>query len=408
VHICDLTTLYIDGGAGGVNTYLREKARFLAALGGSAAHTVIVPAARTERRRLFGSAVHAIASPRLPGNRQHRLLVNFQAVRDTLRKAAPDVVEVDSSYLLGRVAAEALPGKRTLIAGFHHAHLPFLAARLGGRAGSAIARVSERLAWRYLAHCARPLERTFVPSLEILGALRARGFQGLEHLPLGVNLDLFQPDGHARGHEQTVLYVGRLSEEKDLRILFDAYQLLAPRENGLRLVVVGDGPQRPLAERFARSRGDVALRGLCPYGPELARLYAEADVLAVPGRNETFGLAVLEALASGLPVVAAGRGGPVELITPEVGALARPGDPGDLAAKLARVLGRGWDARGLRMHVERHYSWERTFGALLDGYARAGAHAKPSTKKKRGRPEAIAPDPVATTNVASIDTGGVS
>src|SRR3989442_6380243 len=83
MRICDLTTLYIDGGAGGVNTYLHEKARFLADVGG-AEHSIIVPAARSERRNLFGSTVHAVRSPRLPWDRQHRVLSDFRTVRRAL------------------------------------------------------------------------------------------------------------------------------------------------------------------------------------------------------------------------------------------------------------------------------------------------------------------------------------
>jgi alpha-1,6-mannosyltransferase len=375
MRICDLTTLYIDGGAGGVNTYLREKSSFLARLDGSIEHTVIVPAATSERRRLFNSTVHAVKSPALPWNRQHRLLVNLGEVKKILKRAAPDVVEVDCAYLLPRLAARALDPGRTPVIGFYHVHLPFHAARAGGRLHPALARRGEGLAWRYLRFCARPLTRLVVPSLDILERLRARGLERLEHVPLGVNLDLFHPlagDGR-EGPARQVLYVGRLSEEKDLRLLFQAYAALAAAQRDLRLVVVGDGPLRPLVEALARSRSDVTVSGLCPYGPELARLYHQADVLAVPSPNETFGLTVLEAFASGLPVVATRRGGPVELVTPEVGALARPGDAADLAEKLGAVLARGSWTRRCRRHAERHYSWDRTFKRLLEVYAGAGS-----------------------------------
>jgi alpha-1,6-mannosyltransferase len=235
--------------------------------------------------------------------------------------------------------------------------------------------------------------------MEILERLRARGLQRLEHVPLGVNLDLFRPEERPPASTRTVLYVGRLSEEKDLRVLFDAYRALAAKRPELRLVVVGDGPLRGVAEETARTRADVTVRGLCPYGPELARLYARADVLAVPGQNETFGLAVLEAFASGLPVVATRRGGTVELIAPEVGALARPGDAGDLAAQLERVLDRGSAAGRCRRHAERHYSWERTFSRLLEIYDRAGAPRRRSPRASRVRPTL---DPI------SLPQGGVS
>lgn len=386
MKVCDLTTLYIDGGAGGVNTYLEEKARFFEELGGSVEHTVIIPARRTERRKLHGSSVHAIRSPRLPWNSEHRVIVNFRAVRAILQREAPDVIEVDCAYLLGRLARKALPRSRTQIYGFYHVHLPFEAERVGRNLGSGLGWMLDRIFWRYTAHCTRPLLRLLVPSRDLLGRLRERGFRRLLHVPLGVNLDLFQPGNGRNGSPvRTVLYVGRLSGEKELRVLFQAYQSLAERETGLRLVLAGDGPLRPMVEAMTRSRSDVVYHGLCPYGPELARLYAGADVLAMPGRNETFGLAVLEAMASGLPVVAARRGGPVELIPPAVGALARPGDPGDLAEKLSLVLARGPAVRRCRRHVEEHYSWDRTFNRLLEIYARDGAELRPAEVFERAR-----------------------
>jgi alpha-1,6-mannosyltransferase len=200
----------------------------------------------------------------------------------------------------------------------------------------------------------------------------------LAHVPLGVNLDIFRPrDGDGPPDPvRTVLYVGRLSEEKELGVLFDAFAALAARRRDVRLVVAGEGPLRPFAGRFAAGRTDVALEGLRPYGPELARLYGGADVLALPGRNETFGLAVLEGLACGLPVVAIGRGGPLDLITPEVGALARPGDAGDLAGKIDDVLARRPDPRACRRKAE-SMSWDRTFRRLLEVYAEAGAGPAP-------------------------------
>ena len=101
----------------------------------------------------------------------------------------------------------------------------------------------------------------------------------------------------------------------------------------------------------------------------LAERYATADVLALPSRNETFGLTILEALASGLPVVAINQGGPTELLPPRVGALAAPGDPGDFANQLARVLREKSPAEHYRAYVAEYFSWDKTFRKLLTVYA---------------------------------------
>src|SRR5207247_7485860 len=110
------------------------------------------------------------------------------------------------------------------------------------------------------------------------------------------------------------------------------------RRGTYQLYIVGDGPLRLQTERFVRTTAHTVYAGLIPYGERLAEIYATADVLALPSRNETFGLTILEALASGIPVVAINQGGPTDLLHARVGTLATPGDPVDFADKLARVL----------------------------------------------------------------------
>ena len=105
-----------------------------------------------------------------------------------------------------------------------------------------------------------------------------------------------------------------------------------------------------------------------PYGKRLAEIYSAADILALPSPNETFGLTILEALASGIPAVAINQGGPSNLLHPGVGALATPGDPVDFAEKLACLLEDKTMATHCRVYVEQHFSWDKTFGKLLEIY----------------------------------------
>lgn len=399
LRICDLTTLYIDGGEGGVNTYLREKARFLSRQGDGFSHSVIVPTAGNEVRRFEGSKLYGIASRRYFRNPQHRLLLNKRAVTEILRKLSPDVIEVDCASPLARIAARALAPKPPVIVGFYHVHLPqissFSVAESLGRSAVAVA---GDLAWRYARFCMRPCDTIVVSSATLFEQLRAdgavdlqgsraqrvgtthpgdkRGAPAIHCVPLGVNVDLFRPGltQNASGADgKTLLFVGRLSREKDLPVLFKAYEHLAAR-GSYRLRIVGDGPLRGLVERFAARWPNVEYLGLRPYGPELAKIYCQSDVLAVPSPSETFGLTVLEALASGIPVVAVRKGGPADIVDDTVGALSRPGDAGDFAAKIETVLDRppaGPEVSNVhRDHVLRHYSWDRTFTELVALYQR--------------------------------------
>jgi glycosyltransferase involved in cell wall biosynthesis len=225
-----------------------------------------------------------------------------------------------------------------------------------------------------------PLDRVLVASQDIYGRLVSRLEMKVEQVPLGVNMDLFAPrppQSMAPGKERPViLYVGRLSQEKDLTMLFEAFRILNQRGN-YQLCIVGDGPLRPQTECFVRTTAHAAYAGMIPYGERLAECYATADVLALPSRNETFGLTILEALASGLPVVAVNQGGPTDLLHASVGTLAAPGDPVDFAEKLARVLLDKSLSQQCRAYVAEHFSWDKTFIKLLtiyDNMLSRGAH----------------------------------
>lgn len=374
MRICDLTTLYIDGGEGGVNTYLTEKARYLATHGLGRQHTIIVPGATHTWRRLFDSTLYTIKSPQFIYNPHHRILTQRQQIIRLLATLRPDIIEVDCVYFLGRWAVAAMGLRRVPLVGFYHTHLPsFYARPLMQRFGNTIAQAVETWAWHYVTYCMKPLDRVLVASSDIYERLLANADKKVEQVPLGVNLDLFMPPGLQRQSDSAegapvILYVGRLSQEKDLLVLCEAFQRLLNQGQSYHLRIVGDGPLRPYIERFARHTPHVTYEGLVPYGPQLAALYASADVLALPSRNETFGLTILEALAAGIPVVAANQGGPSSLLPPHVGALARPGDASDFAAQLAHVLACRPAPQYCRSYVVQHFSWDKTFARLLDIY----------------------------------------
>jgi alpha-1,6-mannosyltransferase len=376
MRVFDLTTLYLDGGEGGVNTYLREKAAFLERLFPDVQHAAILPGSSTRIEKLGASTLFKLRSPSMPGNPQHRLLVDFRRIAAILREQAPDVVEVDTSYFLGHVAARALRPRRVPIVGLYHVHLPMLyTRRVANPLRSCWTRMTEPLAWRYAELCARPCQRVIVTSSDMFRRLQGRGFPRLELVPLGVNIDLFRPPPPRRqrlsgvsSERPVVLYVGRLSPEKDLDVLFRAHRILHA-ECGSRLLVAGDGPLERRTRRFARRHPSVTYVGRCPYGEPLTALYGGADVLAMPGRNESFCLVVLEALACGLPVVAVDQGGPSWLLRPGLGLLARPGDPLHFAQQLKAALARSRDGGPeRRSYVEENFTWERSFERLLGIY----------------------------------------
>src|SRR4051812_665269 len=179
----------------------------------------------------------------------------------------------------------------------------------------------ESVAWRYMHWFYGQLDTVFVNSEEYRKSWVKRGFDPakLKILPRGLDTELFHPGQRdpqfwqkfgALNGELRLLYVGRISREKDLDLLADAYRRLRKEGLPVRLFFVGHGPY---SEALAKSLPDAIFTGYLR-GTELATAYASADVFVFPSTTDTFGNVILEAQASGLPVVVSDSGGPKELV----------------------------------------------------------------------------------------------
>jgi glycosyltransferase involved in cell wall biosynthesis len=179
----------------------------------------------------------------------------------------------------------------------------------------------ESVAWRYMHWFYGQLDTVFVNSEEYRQRWIKRGFDHakLKILPRGLDIELFTPARRepafwekftATNSQIRLLYVGRISREKDLDVLADAYRQL--RNDGLpvQLFVVGHGPY---SKKLAESLPEAVFTGYLT-GKELATAYASADIFVFPSTTDTFGNVILEAQACGMPVIVSDSGGPKELV----------------------------------------------------------------------------------------------
>lgn len=175
-------------------------------------------------------------------------------------------------------------------------------------------------------------------------------------LPNLVDTSLFSPPP-VKAAGARLLYVGRLVDVKNLPMALRALALL--RDRDVRLDVVGDGPERPKYERLARElglQGSVTFHGAVDK-PAVATLMREVQTLLVPSRTETFGVVAIEAMASGLPVVATRVGALPEIVDDTAGALVPADDAEAMARAAAAVLDgqRTYDARALAQRAHDRY-----------------------------------------------------
>jgi glycosyltransferase involved in cell wall biosynthesis/predicted metal-dependent phosphoesterase TrpH len=190
----------------------------------------------------------------------------------------------------------------------------------------------------------------------------------------GVDTARFDPGLRQEGRfpgELNVLYAGRLTSEKGVDLLADAFLRAADRDPRLHLVLAGGGPE----EETLRARlGDRATFLGWLHGAELPAAYASADMFMFASRTDTFGQVILEAQASGLPVIAVAEGGPVSLIEDGQTGVLADADPDALADAVVSLAADPLRRERLRrgaLQAVNGRSWEATLGRLGAGYRNA-------------------------------------
>ena len=260
----------------------------------------------------------------------------FARLRRLWKAKRPDVVHVVTEGPLGLSALAAarslgIPVCSEFRTNFHAYSAHYGAAWLSGA-------VLAYLRWFH-----NRTEITVAPTRRLARQLETAGFDRLSVVARGIDTRLFSPDLRcnalraswgASPESLVALYVGRLAHEKNLPVLISAFQNLRRRHPDARLVLVGDGPAR---DSIARACPDAILAGV-QKGACLARHYASADVFLFSSLTETFGNVTLEAMASGLAVLAFDHAAAGELINPGVnGLLAAPGDNPQFIRMLAEL-----------------------------------------------------------------------
>ncbi|MDP9986710.1 glycosyltransferase family 1 protein [Arthrobacter sp. FW306-05-C] len=304
-----------------------------------------------------GAEVHRLPAVPLAGYTNVRVaLGGVYRVKRILAEYAPDVVHLASPFVLGWRAAQAASQLGIPTVAVYQTEVPGYAARYG-------VPFLENWAWARVEHIHLLATRTLAPSTFALNQLRGRGIPRVRMWRRGVDTARFSPEKRDDGWrasvapngERIIGYVGRLAAEKQVEDL----AALAGMSN-TRLVIVGDGPQRNALEA---ALPDALFTGFLG-GEELARAVASFDLFVHPGEFETFCQTIQEAMASGVPVVATGRGGPLDLVeNSRTGWLYEPGDLSGMRARVQDLVGD--DAKRRAFATAAHASvQDRTWPAL--------------------------------------------
>jgi alpha-1,6-mannosyltransferase len=343
--------------SGGIRTTVHALGRGYRAAGHE--FVLVVPGPRADDEDLPWGRRMTLAAPRVPGSGGYRVLADLRRVRAVLDALQPDRLEVSDRLTLrglGRWASAAgVPS--TVIA--HE--------RLDGvlRAFSPLgARGAQLVADRHNATTARRFDRVVTTTRFAAQEFTRIGIP-TDHVPLGVDLEQFRPATHPPTDGVPLLVLcSRLSREKRPDLAVEALRVLHRGGFPARLVIAGSGPLTA-SLRWRARRLPVELVGHLADRSSVADLLGAADVVVAPGPVETFGLAALEALACGTPVVSASTSAVAELVEGGAGRSARP-EPRALAAAVAELLAvpAARRRKAARARAEL-FPWSRTTDTIL-------------------------------------------
>lgn len=355
---------FIGPGSGGMKTAVAALGHGYVEAG--AERLLVVPGPTDARFESDLGPVVQVRAPRVVG--QYRLIVEPWRVIDVLEEFGPTTVELsDKTTLLPVTRWARRRGVGTVLLSHERLGDMFASYSKWDTSAKASIQLLNRVlvrAFDTIVVTSRYAQREFQHLADAVGCPMVR-------VPLGVDLETFQalpsvpdPDGVLK-----LTHIGRLSREKFPQLAIATAVELWRRGVPVRMDVYGEGTNSEEIKAAVDPAAPVHFHGFVEGREELNRRIADADIALSVSPQETFGLAVLESLASGTPVVTANRGGARELVDAHSGAWAAP-EPGALADAVLELASRPRTAtrEAARQRAEQ-FPWERTVSRMLDVHA---------------------------------------
>ena len=288
-----------------------------------------------------------------------------RTVREALRAFQPNLVHAATEFGVGLAGRRAALALEVPFVSSYHTSFTAYAAHYGLGA-------LQRPGWAFLRWFHNSGQRTYCPTRAIVEEVSAHGFANCREWSRGVDGNRFSPGFRSDAfrdaigaHADTlvVAYVGRIAPEKNVQVAIDAVRSAsAARPHAIKFVVVGDGPFEASARNTAPA-GTVFTGRL--EGHALAEAYASADLLLFPSTTDTFGNVMLEAMASGTPVIGADVPPTREILLPDRGWVCPAGDSAAVAQQLVALIDRPQERRSMQVRALAH-AQSRTWDAVWD------------------------------------------
>ncbi len=378
MKICDLTIFYSET-SGGVRTYLTEKQKYVRTHRPDVKHVIIVPGPENSVHDDGNTRLYRFKAPRQLVNANYHMPLRPGPFLEALEQEKPDLIEAGSPFISPWAAFEYRRRHGIPVAGFFHANIAetyvtaippafqFLFRGLFYHAG-----------WWWCRRVFNRCDMVLAPTRRIKDLLETRGIGRVYEQGFGVDPDVFTPENRDLELRRSIgadpdtivfLFVGRLHREKGLDVAVKSF-LQIEQEKSL-LLIAGAGQARSWVESVAAKNPRVRYLGFLKNRAELARTYASSDIFVMPCANETFGMAYLEALASGIPIVGIKGSGIIDQIPGRYCLSSNAGDIIGFAANMVAMRNNLRSMQKRELHdfvLQQGYDWNSTFEQLFTRY----------------------------------------
>lgn len=297
---------------------------------------------------------------------------NILRTKSELQAFSPDIIHVATPFNVGLCGVYLAKKLNIPLVGSYHTDFDYYLQFYN-------LQFLSKVLWKYMCWFHRPCKKLFVPSTETLNQLHRHGFSNLEVWSGGVDCRIFHPYYDKRSFREQygitkkylLTYVGRLAPEKDVNTLLAIAKSMPSEINKqIQWFVIGDGPLKVELQHNAPE--NMVFTGYVT-GEKLAQFYSASDLFVFPSPTETFGNVVIEALASGTPVITANSGGVKNIIQAGInGYLCETGNVTEFRKAILKLL----ENDGLRKQLGmegRNYAitknWNHIFDNLLSHYS---------------------------------------
>lgn len=315
------------------------------------------------------ATIYPIKGIRLFFNKKRKVMLPSRRLPKLLEAIRPDIIHAINPLIVGHMAIKYAKKQQIPVISSQHTDYPKYLSYYS-------LSYLNRMVWSFLRRTLNNSDVTLCTSNIMKKRLSENRIQNAKLWPVGIDTTLFHPnrrssqmrnrltDAHPDMH--LFIYVGRLAPEKNIDLL---HSFIKHKKNSY-LAIVGDGPSKRKLTQLFQYTQTVFTGSLI--GEELAKVYASADALILPSSTETLGFVILEAMASGTPVIAANAGGPRDLIQHNKdGFLFTPDDPASLTHYATELIHSPKNTQDMALRARKkvsQYSWAAATKQLMTVY----------------------------------------